>query len=348
MNLTNRRLLAACCTMFVALGTARNSWAGCSLTDWLFGTGHTTYAAPYCPPTVYAPPAQSGCAPAPCAATCQTCAPATTYRIAYRPVPTVTYMPVTATDPCSGCAVTTYRPMRAWTYYGSLVPYQVGYAAPVCPTTSCGAISNCCGYAPPSGYSMSCPCTSVVPMGGCSSCCSAAPGGYVPSSGCSSCTASPAVLPGPAEMSQPPIVTSPAPTLGAPAAAPNSGEIPRTYPPGTVSPPIAPGAPAAAAPNGNSADVRGYRPPTANDASHTIEVPRIQGVPPLANGPQLGPSPAPRPEGADRLTARPVPRSGYFQLLPPPPATVPVQTVGLPIAAKNLPADDAGWVHVEK
>ena len=38
--------------------------------------------------------------------------PAAVYRISYRPVPTVAYMPVTSTDSCSGCAVTTYQPTR--------------------------------------------------------------------------------------------------------------------------------------------------------------------------------------------------------------------------------------------
>ena len=45
------------------------------------------------------------------------------YRISYRPVATVTYMPVVGIDPCSGCAVTTYRPAKAWTYRAALVPY---------------------------------------------------------------------------------------------------------------------------------------------------------------------------------------------------------------------------------
>ncbi len=56
---------------------------------------------------------------------------------------------------------------------------------------------------------------------------------------------------------------------------------------------------------------------------------------------------AAQPEGSDRMTSRPVIHAGYFQLLPSPPATVPVQTVGLPKAAANLPADDGGWVPVK-
>ena len=105
MRWTNRRHLAvACCTAILAFGTVNTTWAECCLTDWLFGTGHTAYSAPYAPPSVYAPTAPGcGCAPAPqCAPACQTCVPATSYRISYRPVPTVAYMPVTSMDPCSG------------------------------------------------------------------------------------------------------------------------------------------------------------------------------------------------------------------------------------------------------
>ena len=177
--------------------------------------------------------------------------------------------------------------------------------------------------APCSGYSSSCGCSSCgASYGGCSSCNAGVSGGYTTSSGCSSCTAGGTVLPGPAEMSQPPIgspiTTGPSARviLGSPAAAPNSsGERPQTYGPGSSAPPIAPGAPTEAAPKAGPGDSRSFRPPT-NDASHTIDPPRIQGVPPVVNGPQLGPAaPAPRPEGSDLMTARPVPNPGYFELL---------------------------------
>src|SRR5208282_5125102 len=135
-----------------------------------------------------------GCAPAQCVPvqpSCQPCMPTATYRISYRPLPTVAYMPVVGVDPCSGCAVTTYRPTTAWTYRASLASYptyRVGYApmavsAVSCaPCSSCGACSSCGGCAPCSGYSPSC--------GGCSACgascggCSSCGTNY---GGCSSC-----------------------------------------------------------------------------------------------------------------------------------------------------------------
>jgi hypothetical protein len=167
-------------------------------------------------------------------------------------------------------------------------------------------------------------------------------------------------LPGPAEMSQPPITssttTAPATgaTLGAPALAPTAPvEAPaKTYAPGSGTAPIAPGAPAA---NGNSTDSHSFRVPSATEAGRTVDPPHVQGVPPVVNGPSLTPTPAPRPEGSDRVTSNSVMRASYFQLLAPPPATVPVQTVSAPIqsvpepaASSELPADDAGWVHVER
>ena len=139
-------------------GGAERGRADCPLMDWLFGNGRTTYAPPYTPPTVYAPAAPScglRCASLrPHAAVppaCQTCTPTTTYRISYRPVPTVTYMPVVTVDPCSGCAVTTYRPTQAWTYQASLVPsvtYRAGYA-PVAAGVGCGGCARAAVIRPP-------------------------------------------------------------------------------------------------------------------------------------------------------------------------------------------------------
>ena len=107
--------------------------------------------------------------------------PTATYRISYRPVPTVAYMPVVGIDPCSGCAVTTYRPTRAWTYQASLLPYstyRVGYAPVV---VGCGS----CGGAPCSGYSSSVRRLLVVRR----RLTAAAPRAARSSGGCSSCNA---------------------------------------------------------------------------------------------------------------------------------------------------------------
>lgn len=393
MSWTHRLNLAAACgaamSVFGACGEVR---ADCCLTDWLFGTGRTTYTAPYVAPTVYAPPAQCGCAPAAqYVPPAPVYAPRAAYRIAYRPVATVAYLPVTSVEPCSGCAVTMYQPSPTWTYYGSLVPYTAAYAAPAC--SSCGGCSSC-GCAVPSGYSpcgcSPCGCSScgcgasgcptcgtsyggcsscsagmvggyVVP-GGCPSCSAGVSGGYVAPGGCSSCTAGTTVLPGPAEMSQPPAQTlgipaapmtsspTPAATLGQPAIAPSApGETPPTYAPHTVPAPVAPGAPGGS--SNNSTDTRSYRVPTTIDAGRTVQPPRVEGIPPLPEGPQLSAPPAPQPagsdHGSDRVTSQPAIHAGYFQLLPSPPSTVPAQTVGLPKAGTQLPADDGGWGPVK-
>jgi hypothetical protein len=165
-------------------------------------------------------------------------------------------------------------------------------------------------------------------------------------------------------MSQPPITSSTTTlpsgaTLGTPALAPIEAPA-KTYAPNSGMAPVAPGAPAPT--NNNSTDNRSLRVPTTTEAGRSIEAPRVQGVPPVVEGPKLmAPTPAPRPEGNDRVTSNPVMHASYFQLLAPPPATVPVQTVSssaqkatapaalAPIpAATDLPADDAGWEHVDR
>ncbi len=381
----SRRMLITCCAAAVLLAAPCRSWAECALWDWMFGHGQTTYAPPYAPPNVCAPtPGACGCAPAQCAPVrpacqpCTPCAPTATYRISYRPVPTVAYMPVVGIDPCSGCAVTTYHPTRAWTYQASLQPYptyRVGY---VPATVGVGACGSCGGCAPCSGYATSCGGCSTcgtnysgcstcgTNYGGCSTCgtsytgCSACnagvSSGYAPSGGCSSCATSPAPLsgtplPGPSDMSQPPATYSPstvssAPvTIGPPAAAPMSpGALPeraRTYAPDATPAPIPPGVPAAPAPSGTS-----YRVPTSGEAIRTVEPPRIEDVPPVP-GPQLSPTPNLRPENENRTTARPVLQAMYFQLLQSPPASVPAQTISAPLRAAPQPVDDSGWKHVD-
>jgi hypothetical protein len=281
--------------------------------------------------------------------------PATTYRISYRPVSTVVYMPVVGIDPRSGCAVTTYRPARTWSYQASLVPYQAGYT-PV----AAGACGSCSGCAPCSGYSSPCGGCSAcgTSYGGCSSCTTGVSSGYVASSGCSSCAAGPAplagtLLPGPGDMSRPPLASSPstaaqAPvTIGAPRAAPLGAppEVPKTYAapaPGAPAAPISPSAPAA----GGSSSGTMYRLPAPSDGNQAVEPPTIQGVPPLPSppsGPQLTPSPRPDNE---KTTARPVLQATYFQLLPSPPATVPAQLISAPerAAPQHVEID---WHHAD-
>jgi hypothetical protein len=326
------RVIVICSAAAVLLAAPSRSRADCPLMDWLFGNGRTTYAPPYTPPTVYAPAAPScGCAPVacgPCQPACQTCTPTTTYRISYRPVPTVTYMPVVAVDPCSGCAVTTYRPTQAWTYQASLVPsvtYRAGYA-PVAAGVGCGGCAPCSGYSTSYGGCSSCAascggCSSCgVNYGGCSSCNAGVSSSYVASGGCSSCASGAAPLYGTPATSSPATIGAPS-TVPAPPAGP-----PRTYAPGesgAPAPPIAPGAPVGgASPAGAS-----YRGPTSGEDSRAIEPVRIEGAPPITNGPQLAPAPDAHPETGNRVTSRPVLRATYFQILPSSPASVPVQLI---------------------
>jgi len=361
MSWTNsRQVMMVCCAAAAVLAAPGQSRADCPLTDWLFGHGQTTYAPPYCPPGASAPASPAcGCAPAQCVPvqpSCQPCMPTATYRISYRPVPTVAYMPVVATDPCSGCAVTTYRPVRSWTYQASLQPYatyQVGYAPAIVGVGSCG---SCGGCAPCSGYSTGGCSSCGVSYGGCSSCGAGGYGGYVTSGGCSSCVSSSAplpamTLPGPGDMSRPPAASSMsvAPpgstTLGPPVAAPmttgDSLERAKTYAPGATSAPLAPGAPGGASSSGGS-----YRGPTSTDGSGSAEPVKIQGIPPVPSGSQLSTPQGTHTESENRTTSQPVNRAKYFQLLPSPPPAVPAQLISAP--ARSAPrVDDSGWKHVD-
>ena len=348
-----RRVMITCCATAVLLGAPSRGWAECALWNWLFGHGQTTYAAPYCPPNIYAPTAPAygcappQCAPAQCAPACQPCTPTATYRISYRPVPTVAYMPVVSIDPCSGCAVTTYRPTRAWTYQASLLPYstyRVGYAPAVMGFSSCGS------YAPSIGCSTS--------YGGCSSCNTGVANGYVTSGGCSTCASSPVplsgtLLPRPGDMSQPPVASplSSAPslpaTIGPPTTAPltpgSSSEVPKTYGPGATGAPISPSAPGAGAlPSGTF-----YRVPASSEGSRGVEPLRIQNIPPVSNGPQLSPTPNARPENENRTTSRHVLQATYFQLLQSPPKSVPAQMIATPARIVPQSVDDSGWQHAD-
>ena len=140
------------------------------------------------------------------------------------------------------------------------------------------------------------------------------------------------VLPGPADMSQPPapvpsttIIPSAPVTLGTPALGadgrrskpqprptPNSGESRRSLPS------------ASRLPTEAWTDNRSFRLPAATEAGCTVEPPHVQGVPPVVDGPKLmAPAPAPLPDGSDRVTSLPVLARAISNSLPPPPATVP-------------------------
>jgi hypothetical protein len=85
--------------------------------------------------------------------------PQTCYRTQYVNTPTTVYRPVTVADPCTGCPVTTLRPMVAWVPQARQVPYvsyrivytnPAGVVLPAATTVNYAAPTGCsgCGSAP--------------------------------------------------------------------------------------------------------------------------------------------------------------------------------------------------------
>ncbi len=113
------RLLAPLMALVVL--TSAGPADACCLLDWFH---HTMYPpAPACAPacgSAYAP--APACCPQPACASTQY-VPQTTYRTTYTSVPMTTYRPIVTADPCSGCPVTTMRPVTAFVQRAQLVPY---------------------------------------------------------------------------------------------------------------------------------------------------------------------------------------------------------------------------------
>jgi len=94
--------------------------------------------------TAYYAPAPA-CCPQPCAPQ-PTVAymPQTCYRTVYANVPVVAYRPMTACDPCTGCARTVMRPVTTYMTQARLVPYTsyrpviTANYAPACAQPACG------------------------------------------------------------------------------------------------------------------------------------------------------------------------------------------------------------------
>ncbi|OHB84944.1 MAG: hypothetical protein A2V98_12160 [Planctomycetes bacterium RBG_16_64_12] len=134
----------------------------------------TTFAPPYTAQrislmpavgstTVYSPLAQTVCSPilhtaySPVAQTCFY-TPQTTYRWTYSRIARTSYRPVTAVDPCTGCATTSYEPVSRlsllpWLHREPVTTYGLTCStgcAPACTTVCdpCGAPSCC----PSTGY----------------------------------------------------------------------------------------------------------------------------------------------------------------------------------------------------
>jgi len=160
--MTYRRLsgaLAVCGAAMMLLVLPAQSRA-CGLFGCFGGSGNqTAYRAAYAPAysVAYAPAYSVAYAPAACPT--QTCnyVPQTSYRTVYRNVPVTTYRALTGCDPCTGCAVTTYRPVTTWACQPALVPYTTYRLV-------CSNPCDPCGYGGYSGVSYG------VPAASCPSC----------------------------------------------------------------------------------------------------------------------------------------------------------------------------------
>jgi hypothetical protein len=123
-------------------------------------------ATPVAPPTTYLPTTVQRVSWMPTvgnAAACNPCAPQVTVaaetrrRWTYSRIPTTTYKPVTTTDPCTGCSVTSYRPetrysflpwprRESYTVYSPVAMPVASYSSPA--TNTC----NPCGSVVSSNY----------------------------------------------------------------------------------------------------------------------------------------------------------------------------------------------------
>ncbi|HUY32758.1 MAG TPA: hypothetical protein VMV69_08245 [Pirellulales bacterium] len=145
----------------------------------------TAAAVPVATPTYTAYADPCGCQPQQAAYVPQTC-----YRTQYVNMPTTVYRPVTIADRCTGCPVTTMRPMIAYLPQARQVPYvsyRIVYSNPAVAYSGLNTV----GYAAPAG---------------CSGCGSATP------------TYSPAYTPAPATQPYYPGVISGSSAVGGPAA----------------------------------------------------------------------------------------------------------------------------------
>jgi hypothetical protein len=85
--------------------------------------------------------------------------PQTCYRTVYSPVAVTSYRPITTTDPCTGCPVTSLSPVTTYVQRPVVVPYTTYRpvvttvllpTAPACPCSPCA--TGACGAAPATSY----------------------------------------------------------------------------------------------------------------------------------------------------------------------------------------------------
>jgi len=96
----------------------------------------------------------------PAACPTQTCnyVPQISYRTVYRSVPVTTYRAFSTCDPCTGCPVTTYRPVTTWACQRALVPYTTYRLVCSNPCDPCGSFGGYAGvsYGVPASACASC------------------------------------------------------------------------------------------------------------------------------------------------------------------------------------------------
>ena len=331
-----RSVVAALGAMVIWSASARESKA---IFDWLCpsnwhsnGTAVTTYAPPFAGRPVVVAPALTVVPVHPLQPTVCAYVPQTSYRTAYRPMPVTTCQAVRASDPCTGCPVTVFRPITTYAYRPVLVPYTSYRIVAMNPCGSCCAAPVCgsCALAPRAPRAAAAhPCSTCAPCGGCSSCGAGAPLG-IPSSGCSSCGASSAPMtyaPGPATLAPGPTTYAPGPATYAPGPTSSpvitSGPLPMPASSGGVptraapssGPPrtFAPGPPGSSPPSSSSPS---SSPPSTSPGSPTYGSPKSgQSVPAsgIRTSPANTPVPAkPSPSNDPRVAERPVHQAAYF------------------------------------
>jgi len=162
MLYSKARIAVAACGLAAVLFVAPSQSEG-GLFDWLCPSSWgapapsaTTYAPPYTVQRISLMPVV-GAAPVVCTPVSRTCryVPQTSYRWTYSRMAVTSYRPVTALDPCSGCATTVYQPVTRttllpWLHREPVTTYRLSCSdvcAPIC-TTVCDPCTP--SFCPPS------------------------------------------------------------------------------------------------------------------------------------------------------------------------------------------------------
>jgi hypothetical protein len=261
--------------------SASNARAACC------GLWNSWFAPAPAPVTTYYAPFTASYAPAGYGQTVNYM-PQTCYRTVYVNAPVVAYRPMSACDPCTGCATTVMRPVVSYVTQARLVPYTtyrpVVAAAPAC----CGAVTA--AYAAPIAV--------TAPVAAPAPCCGASPAPALPPMGAPGTTV-PSLAP---TLNYPPVqAPPPAAPYPRPATAPPAGILqPITPPAGALQPSPDPNPKTDVPPPGKTFD----NPQESNKPapeSRLLLPPRSETLSPSSNGPLRGLD----PDDQDRVTTVP-------------------------------------------